>query len=107
MTKRPQLKQTKPYPWLKWKGIKKNVSFLICSKIEHTFCSLAIPVLGAQQEKCTHLCNKIHVKMLFETLHIIASLGYYANVHQDLKRQMNLCFIPTMKFYTAMRMREL
>ena len=41
---------------------KKNLSFLISTKSEHPiFYSLAIPMLGIQQGKCIHWCNKRHV----------------------------------------------
>lgn len=57
--------------------------FLISTKIEHTFYSLAIPVLGTYQDKCTHLCNNRHARMPFETSLIIAS---YRTLHKCSSR---------------------
>lgn len=56
---------------------KRNIkcAFSISTKIERTFYSLAIPVLGIYQDKCTHLCNKRYARMPFETSLITASYG--------------------------------
>lgn len=82
--KRPQWKKIKTIPMAKMERDIKCV-FLISTKIEHTFYSLVIPVLGIYQDKCTHLCNKRHSRMPFEIALITASYGHYTNVHQDLK----------------------